>query len=955
MSCRVLVLAVLVACGGGGGQNGGSHVVTVDVVGPGSVTSTPTGIDCPSGGCTSAFTDHVTLYAQGDPGATFVGWSGACSGTNPSCSLQLDADKTTTAMFSAAGQQTLTVAITGPGSVTGMNIDCPNGACMAAYDAGTVVLLTATPGTNATFQGWTGACTGNGDCMVTMDQARMVTATFNGPPQMHMLSVTVNGPGTVTSNPAGISCTSGTCTAMFNATDNVALMETPTGFASFTGWMGACTGTGGCNVQMTGDRSVTAGFASSGFVMTIHLEGDGTGTVTSSPAGINCTSGSSVGCSYDFGPSVNSVTITATPDATSSYTGMGQNGNYGCNADGYGNPCSYPLGNGGTTVNVGFSGWAGHFPFPSSLTGLAMIGTNYVAVGGGGNAVTSSNDTAGGNGTYWTGRYALPALNALAVQGLLYYAARDGGHVAVSADGASWTDYAAGTNDLLGIASSGTLLVAVGKSGAIETSSNGTTWTAATSNTTNQLQDVIYAGGQFVAIGYAGTILTSANGTTWTSRTSNSTNILYGITYSGSQYVVVGAGGVVLTSPDGATWTKPTTSGLPVAAIHGIAWTGTQYIAAGDPYDQSGTGHTLAFTSTNATTWTQHATQMSSDPVVRVVAPGDGNAYLLGSSGSLQRSADGTTWSFLLAPGGRAAPGQGQSNQLWSIAYNGSLWVAGGQWGSIFTSPDTVTWTSRRATPCCDFINGIEWGAGLATPVFAAVGSVGGTSYILTSPDGITWTKVFPTSGSVTGNAVGIAYGGSTKGFSAVGSFYNGTTDQGMAIMSLDGVTWSTSSTAATDIGSSIRGLTYGNGLFVASGSTHDAANLYGDGAIYTSPDGAAWTAQPITAGFPTGSAAYGGGVYTVLEPEGNAVWTSTNGTTWTRTAQTFAPGQGLAYGNGIFYNSALFTSTNGTAWVQQSRLPNLPEVNNGVFWAARYGSGKWVGVNAYESFLTHP
>jgi hypothetical protein len=50
----------------------------------------------------------------------------------------------------------------------------------ASYAAGTVVTLTATPDTTSIFTGWTGACTNaSGPCVVTMDAARSVTATFN--------------------------------------------------------------------------------------------------------------------------------------------------------------------------------------------------------------------------------------------------------------------------------------------------------------------------------------------------------------------------------------------------------------------------------------------------------------------------------------------------------------------------------------------------------------------------------------------------------------------------------------------------------------------------------------------------------------------------------------------------------------------------------------------------------
>lgn len=948
---RVLVVAVCVVACGGGGNNSSPHNVTVDVVGPGSVSSTPVGIDCPSASCTASFTDHVTLFAQPDNGAMFTGWSGGCSGMNQSCTLELGSDQHATAMFQTGGggNQTLSVSVTGPGSVTAMNIDCPANACSSSYLGGTMVTLTAMPQVGATFNGWSGDCTGTGTCTVTMDQMRSVNAEFAAQGGMHTLSVTVNGIGTVTSTPSGINCSSGTCTAMFASSQTVVLQE-QAGGGTFTGWTGDCNGTGGCSVTMGIDHAVTASFGSSGYVLTVHLAGDGIGTVVSNPAGINCTSGSSAGCSYDFGMSSGQISLTATPAPGSSYAGQGNNGNTGCNGDNFGNGCSYGLNGSGVTVNVGFSGWTGQFPFPASLTGLALSGSTFLAVGGGGNTVTSTNDAAGGHGTYWTGHAAPPALNAVAVLGNMFYAASDGGHVMASPTGLAWTDYAAGTNDLLGIAASGTVAVAVGKNGAVEYSANGTTWNAATSGVTQQLNDVVYAGSQFIAIGYAGTIVTSPDGLTWTTRTSGSTSILYGVAYSGSQYVIVGAGGVVLTSPDGVTWTKPATSGLPIAAIHGIAWSGTTFVAAGDP-SGGGSNTTIAYTSTNGVSWTAHPSAMLNDPAVRVAAPGDGKLYLLGSSGSLQQSSDGASWALVLAPGGRGAPGQGQSNALSSIAYNGSLWVAGGGWGSIFTSPDAVTWTSRRAAPCCDNITGIEWGAGLATPVFAAVGG-GGTStnmYILTSPDGITWTKVYPTSGVIQGYPSGIAYGGSTKGFAAVGSYNNGTAYLGVAVTSPDGVTWSTSATAGTDINSSLVGVTYGNGLFVADGLT-----LGAQGALYTSPDGASWAAQALTASSGLGAVAYGNGTYAALEPQGSAVWTSANGTTWTRTALGFMPGSAMPFGNGVFYDSALYTSTNGSTFTQVSPLPDIQEINGGVFTAAAYGNGLWVGTNLNEAFVTH-
>jgi hypothetical protein len=42
-----------------------------------------------------------------------------------------------------------------------------------------VVTLTATAAAYPTFVGWSGGCSGTGDCVVTVDAARDVTATFD--------------------------------------------------------------------------------------------------------------------------------------------------------------------------------------------------------------------------------------------------------------------------------------------------------------------------------------------------------------------------------------------------------------------------------------------------------------------------------------------------------------------------------------------------------------------------------------------------------------------------------------------------------------------------------------------------------------------------------------------------------------------------------------------------------
>jgi len=77
----------------------------------------------------------------------------------------------------------------------------------------------------------------------------------------HILSVLLagNGTGTVTSNPAGISCGT-SCTANFAAGSAVNLAASPTSGSEFSGWNTACTGTNTCSIIMTSDGFVTANF-----------------------------------------------------------------------------------------------------------------------------------------------------------------------------------------------------------------------------------------------------------------------------------------------------------------------------------------------------------------------------------------------------------------------------------------------------------------------------------------------------------------------------------------------------------------------------------------------------------------------------------------------------------------------------------------------------------------------
>jgi hypothetical protein len=110
--------------------------------------------------------------------------SAACDGSHPEGhpdgGPSLDAIGT---LDAGPGGITATVAVSGPGRVTSTppGIDCGAGntACTARFTAPSVVLA----GDDATTVRWSGDCTGNGDCTLSLDASRSVTAQTFAPLQ----------------------------------------------------------------------------------------------------------------------------------------------------------------------------------------------------------------------------------------------------------------------------------------------------------------------------------------------------------------------------------------------------------------------------------------------------------------------------------------------------------------------------------------------------------------------------------------------------------------------------------------------------------------------------------------------------------------------------------------------------------------------------------------------------
>jgi uncharacterized delta-60 repeat protein len=131
------------------------------------------------------------------------------------------------------------------------------------------------------------------------------------------------GPGgEVSSSPAGLDCQADLdyCVTAF-AAGPVTLTATPHTGWYFGGWSGdGCSGTGTCEVQMSGavsdDQKVTADFVLDPAKLVVKKTGSGIGSVSSSPAGIDCGSA----CTHSFANRT-WVNLTAHPSGHSRFSG----------------------------------------------------------------------------------------------------------------------------------------------------------------------------------------------------------------------------------------------------------------------------------------------------------------------------------------------------------------------------------------------------------------------------------------------------------------------------------------------------------------------------------------------------------------------------------------------------------------------------------------------------------
>ncbi|MGH2857077.1 MAG: InlB B-repeat-containing protein, partial [Solirubrobacteraceae bacterium] len=168
------------------------------------------------------------------------------------------------------------------------------------------------------------AVDGAGDLLIA-DAGNARVREVSGPAE-RTLSVAVSGSGSVSSSPAGVSCP-GSCAAQFANASTVTLTETPAAGWQFAGWSGGgCAGTAvGCSVPVGAQTAVTATFtAIPDETLSVSRAGPGSGSVSSSPAGITCPGACSA--AFEQGTAVTLTETAATGSLFAGWTGGGCSG-----------------------------------------------------------------------------------------------------------------------------------------------------------------------------------------------------------------------------------------------------------------------------------------------------------------------------------------------------------------------------------------------------------------------------------------------------------------------------------------------------------------------------------------------------------------------------------------------------------------------------------------------------
>ena len=437
----------------------------------------------------------------------------------------------------------------------------------------------------------------------------------------------------------------------------------------------------------------------------------------------------------------------------------------------------------------------GNYTFSVSANNIAWNGNVWVAVGQGLNTLAYSPD-----GFTWFGLGSNTFYNwgnSLAWNGTFWVAVGQGANtMAYSQDGVQWTGLGNSTFAISGngVNWNGTMWVATG-SGAntMAYSLDAVNWTGLGNRTffvqgndvASNVQGTMWvAAGKGGDVGQGNVLAWSPDGINWNKPTGNiwSTQNIFSIAgtsvvHNGKYWIASGQGGNTLAySSDGNTWTGEGNSAMTYYANR-VVW-------------NQGLGSTFFKTNYSTSTGLTLTNGASSQPLWIAA----GSPYGTTPSGAiigntLGYSRNGFNWFGL---GNSVFYNAGQF-----VAYNGTIWVAGGQGANtIAYSYNGVTWTGIGSKIFSTKAYFAKWNGA----IWVAVGQ-GGNS-IGWSQDGINWTGlgagIFSYGTAVEWNGMMWIAGGNNSGFTSYGNTlaysFNGTNWIGLGgnafALSCNSISW---------------------------------------------------------------------------------------------------------------------------------------------------------------------
>lgn len=271
------------------------------------------------------------------------------------------------------------------------------------------------------------------------------------------------------------------------------------------------------------------------------------------------------------------------------------------------------------------------------------------------------------------------------------------GEIFSSEDGLQWTRENTGLDDFYNkIAWDGGQFVAYDDAGNMAVSKDGATWTESTVklNLEQPIRGINYLDNNIIVV-FAGTpakMYASKDGANWTLQEIEGLNGLENgkVISVGDKYVLT-AGDAVYISSDAEEWEKLS---IPAAELttNSIAYNGTTYISVGgrgrivggegnssDPYRIIGTSIDLK-------EWKTEKTENAS--ALSAVVWADSRFVAVGDDGMILTSKDGLNgWTQVKSP---------TTNDLLSIIWDGAGYIATGEYGTILYSEDGSNWTKEK-------------------------------------------------------------------------------------------------------------------------------------------------------------------------------------------------------------------------------------------------------------------